>query len=206
MAFNDPANPIFDCGNKKPMRTRTFRAEENGKPITRTERRPQGKYLMVIDTYGNEVPLKLHNAISEQAQQDPYKIYIQYLKATPNAEWGTQPMIPSTVCPQQTEYEFRLPDHLRSGRRCGAAADGQPVGEDRLGNIHWCKCIKQLVHERREVNREIEEARDPKTTIMQAVLNNSQETTAQLTQLLKNMVDTGMIATEKPVSQKKVDK
>lgn len=206
MAFNDPANPIFDCGNKKPMRTRTFRSEENGKPVTRTERRPQGKYLMVIDSYGNEVPLKLHNAISEQAHQDPYKLHIMYAKATANPEWGTHSMIPSATCPQQTEYEFRMPEHIRSGRRCTVAADGQPVGEDRSGTIHWCKCIKQLIDERRTANRELEEARDPKTTIMQAVLNNSQETTAQLTQLLKNMMESGVIPTEAKAAKAKADK
>lgn len=191
--FNDAQNPVFDAGNKKPMRTRTFRAEENGKPVTRTERRPQGKYLMVIDSAGNELPLKLHNAISEQAQFDPYGMHQKAIKTTGNTEWGTSPMIPSIGCPQATEHMHRLPEELQTGHKCTRAHDGQTLGEDSNGNIHWCKCIKALVDQRRERNAEVEGARDPRTTIQQAILNNSQETTAQLTTLLKNLVDSGIV-------------
>jgi hypothetical protein len=192
---NDGQNPIFDAGNKKPLRTRTFRTEENGKPVTRTERRPQGRYLMVVDSFGNVVPLKLHNAIAETAEHDPYKLHIKYAKTRANSEWGTQPMVPVGGCPQATEFQYLLPDHLQSGNKCARAVDGQVIGEDRGGDFHYCKCIDTLIRERREANSELEAARDPKTTIMQAVLNNSQETTAHLTQLLQKLVDTGIVPT-----------
>jgi hypothetical protein len=203
--FNDTQNPVFDAGNKKPMRVRTFRAEENGKPVTRTERRPQGKYLMVIDSAGNEVPLKLHNAISEQAQFDPYGLHQKAIKTMPNTEWGTSPMIPSMGCPQATEHMHKLPEELQTGQKCVRAHDGQTIGEDNAGNIHWCKCIKGLVDQRRAKNAEIEAARDPKTTIQQAILNNSQQTTEKLVDLLDKLTKTGAIAPdaiEKPVIKK----
>ena len=195
--FSDGSNPVFDAGRMKPMRVRTFRTVENGKPITRTERRPQGKYLMVIDSAGNEVPLKLHNAISEQAQFDPYKLHQQSIKTQPNHEWGTAPMIPSTACPQQTEFQHKMPEDLQTGTKCSASADGaHPVGEDqRTGEIHWCKCIVSLALRRREKNAEIEAARDPRTTIMEATLNNSQEMNKHLAELLKNMSNTGAAPT-----------
>ncbi len=196
MAFNGDDNPIFDCGKFKPMRSRVFRTTEDGKPVTRAERRPQGKYLMVIDHYGNELPLKIHNAISEQAVHDPYGIWIKQNKFRRNHEWNTDPMIPSTMCPQQTEHEFLLPHNLRTGQRCSLAADGHPIGEARDGSIHWCKCIAALVKDRVAANQEVEQARDPRTTIMEATLNNSQEMNQKLARLLENMVESGAIAPE----------
>ncbi len=187
--FNDSQNPVFDCGNKKPMRVRTFRAPNaQGRMVTRTERRPQGKYLMVVDHYGHVNPLKLHNSISEMSEFDPYKMHqLSSPKMRGNPEWGLDPMIPVCSCPQQTSAQFHLPSHLQTGTACRVAVDGKSIGEDQAGEIHWCQCIEQLVKERRERNAELEASRDPKTTIQQAILNNSQETTSQLVKLLEHI-------------------
>lgn len=186
--FNDSQNPVFDCGNKKPMRVRTFRTRNAaGREVTRTERRPQGKYLMVVDHYGNVNPLKLHNAISEQSDFDPYKMHQLAVKMRGNAEWGIDPMVPVTACPQQTAAQFSLPVDLQTGNACRVAIDGHPIGEDRAGDLHWCQCIEKLVARRRERNAEVEGSRDPKTSLQQSILNNSQETTKHLVHLLDHI-------------------
>jgi hypothetical protein len=196
MSFDDPQNPIFDAGRKTPMMTRVFLAEENGKKFTRSERRPRGRLIMMLDSQGNTIPLKLSNALSERATEDPYGMRILAQKTRPNADWQTDPMVPYLACPQQTEYEFRMPIHMRTGVRCGVAADGREIGEDRQGNEHPCKCMVALKAERMERQNEVEANRDPKTTIQQAMLDNSQAATSKLTELLDKLVTSGAIKTD----------
>lgn len=193
MSFNDPQNPIFDAGRQQPMQTRVFVAEENGKKFTRSERRPRGRLLVMLDAMGNDLPLRLSNAISERGTEDPYGVRILAQKSRANHDWQTDAMIPYLVCPQQTDYEFKMPPHLRSGVRCSISADGNVIGESRDGTAHPCKCMVALKSERQAKNAEIEANRDPKTTIQQAMLDNSTATAAKLTDLLDALVKTGAI-------------
>lgn len=180
------ADQIFDAGRMQALRTRSF---VNGDGVLVSERRPNGRIMMMIDSAGNEIPLRLTNAISVTTERDPYGQEKIAQKCAPNALWKTDPMIPSGICPQQTEFEFRLPQHLKTGRRCTHAVDGHSVGEDKNGDRHWCKCITDLVKERRDRQNAIERTRDPMTTIQQAILNNSQDTTAKLTDLLGKLME-----------------
>lgn len=192
-------NPIFDCGTLDPMRTRVFvTTNESGMEETRCERRPRGRGIMMVDTCGHTIFFRTTNSIAEVSERDPYGQQKLAEKTVANAKWQTEPMIPWLQCPQQGPYEFRLPPHLRTGSKCTRAADGQPIGEDRTGESHPCKCMLQVRAERQAVNAERERKRDPMTTINQAILNNSQATTSKLTELLGNLVASGTIPATPP--------
>lgn len=180
------ADPIFDAGTRQALRTRTF-TDKDG--ILRSERRPNGRLIMMIDSAGNEIPLRLTNAISEGHEFDPYGQEVLRSKTAKQTVWKTDPMVPSLSCPQQTQYEYLLPDHLKTGKRCAVAADGQPIGESKIdGSGHHCICILKLKQERQDRQNKLEASRDEKTTIQQAILNNSQETTSKLTELLGQLM------------------
>lgn len=197
----DPQNPIFDCGRHKPLRTRVFRAKEgisdDGKPsekvVQRSERRPNGKVLLVVDAQGNVLPMKIHNAMSEQSRDDPYKLHQIRTKTAGNREWGTAAFLPYLQCPQQTEFQFALPEDMQTGTRCLHAEDGQAIGEDHAGHAHPCRCVAELVRRRQRAQAEVEASRDAKTTIAQAQLRASQETAQQLTTLLGKLEDNGLL-------------
>ena len=182
------SNNSFDCGRYEPMRIRVFVVEEDGRRITRSERRPRGRGLVMVDTNGNTIFFRTTNAISEKSERDEYGLQKLHEKTQENVLWQTLPMIPFLKCPQMTEFEHRLPPHLRTGRRCTVAADGSQIGEDKSGESHPCKCMVDVRAERQAANTARESNRDPKTTIQQAILNNSQETTAKLTELLGQLV------------------
>lgn len=205
MAF-DGQEKIFDAGRLEPMRTRSYVAkDEDGHEVIRAERRPRGRGLYMIDSMGSEIWLRLTNAIANDAERDPWGQEILSSKCAQNPKWKTEPMIPAAHCPQMTEHQYKLPTHLQTGRRCESAVDGAPVGEDRSGNRHYCKCITQLQKERRERNDKIEAMRDPRTTIQEALLNNSQATTAKLTDLLSKLTATPEL-TPTPRSGKATEK
>lgn len=170
------SNASFDCGRFDPMRTRVHVTDENGKRVTRADRRPRGRGLLMLDTQGNTIFFRTTNAISVTDERNEYGLQKLSEKTRANPLWQTEPMIPFLTCPQMTEFQFRMPSHLQTGKRCTIAADGHPIGEAD-GNPHPCICMASLRAERQAANIEREDSRAEKTTVMQELLANAQEST-----------------------------
>lgn len=160
--------PIFDCGKFKVIISRPV--PDGGGGMT-TDRIPRFKHVWGLDTKGNDLPIKTHNAAANKAPMEPYPMTI--LQCKWNEGW-----VPFLKCPQGTEHARWLPAELQGKSQCKIAADGHAIGMDAQFNRHPCACVVALKAARQKANALAESKRDPGLTVQQKLLEATQSQAA----------------------------